>query len=94
MSVLSPSRLRARVAPHLSWAVPFEAGVYGNSPRWSNKDLDPVPYAQRTWGGLDYWAYWVWPALVLDMRAWQSARVTPEWYHLPMPIVCTTLAWC
>lgn len=37
MSVVSPKRLRARVAPHLHWQVPFEAGVYANSPRWSNK---------------------------------------------------------
>ena len=22
-------------------------------------DLDPVPVEQRTWGGIDYWAYWV-----------------------------------
>ena len=21
-------------------------------------DLDPIPPAQRTWGGIDYWAYW------------------------------------
>ena len=24
----------------------------------STIDLDPVPLQQRTWGGLDYWAYW------------------------------------
>ena len=37
MSLLSPNRLKARLAPHLHWRVPFEAGVYANSPRWSNK---------------------------------------------------------
>lgn len=21
-------------------------------------DLDPIPVDQRTWGGLEYWAYW------------------------------------
>lgn len=21
-------------------------------------DLDPVPPEQRTWGAIDYWAYW------------------------------------
>ncbi len=58
MSYLSTKRLRAKLEPHLHRRVPFEAGIYGNSPRWSNKDLDPVPIAMRTWGGLDYWAYW------------------------------------
>ena len=58
MSYLSTKRLRAKLEPHLHWRVPFEAGVYANSPRWSNKDLDPVPVNMRTWGGLDYWAYW------------------------------------
>ncbi|CAN9328979.1 unnamed protein product [Alternaria alternata] len=50
------SVLKARLAPHLHLRVPFESGKYGS--RWSNKDLDPVPPQQRTWGGLDYWAYW------------------------------------
>jgi len=58
MSFLTPSRLRAKIAPHLTLTVPFKAGAYGNSPRWSNKDLDPIPVEQRTWGGIDYWAYW------------------------------------
>lgn len=58
MSFLSAARLRARIEPHLHLRVPFKAGVYSNSPRWSNKDLDPVPPEKRTWGGLDYWAYW------------------------------------
>ncbi|KAF1987180.1 hypothetical protein K402DRAFT_412188 [Aulographum hederae CBS 113979] len=58
MSFLSPNRLRAKVGPHLHWKVPFEGGVYPDSPRWSNPDLDPVPVEKRTWGALDYWAYW------------------------------------
>jgi len=37
MSILSPNRLKAKIAPHLHWRVPFEAGMYENSPRWSNK---------------------------------------------------------
>jgi hypothetical protein len=52
MSFLSPNRLRAKIAPHLTLRVPFTAGIYENSPRWSNKDLDPVPPEQRTWGGI------------------------------------------
>ena len=58
MSLISPKRLRARIAPHLTLRVPFQAGLYENSPRWSNKDLDPVPPEKRTWGGMEYWAYW------------------------------------
>lgn len=59
MSILSPSRLRAKLEPHLHLRVPFQAGIYANSPRWSNKDLDPIPPERRTWDGGDYWAYWV-----------------------------------
>ncbi|KAL6706559.1 hypothetical protein ACN47E_005315 [Coniothyrium glycines] len=50
------SVLKSKLAPHLHLKVPLAGGKYGS--RWSNKDLDPVPAAQRTWGGLDYWAYW------------------------------------
>ncbi|KAK4096818.1 hypothetical protein N658DRAFT_479998 [Parathielavia hyrcaniae] len=59
MSILSPSRLKAKIEPHLHLRVPFQAGIYAKFPRWSNKDLDPVPPEKRTWGGGDYWAYWV-----------------------------------
>lgn len=63
MSVLSPRRfganLKAKIEPQLHLRVPFRTGIYSNFPRWSNPDLDPVPPEQRTWGGIDYWAYWV-----------------------------------
>jgi hypothetical protein len=52
MSILSPKRWKANIEPQLHWRVPFEPGVYGTSPRWSNKDLDPIPPERRTWGGL------------------------------------------
>lgn len=50
-------RLKAKIKPQLHLRVPFEAGGY-NEPKWSNKDLDPVPPEKRTWGSLDYWSYW------------------------------------
>ncbi|KAF2473516.1 uncharacterized protein BDR25DRAFT_333038 [Lindgomyces ingoldianus] len=50
------SVLKSRLSPHFRLRVPFESGKYGS--RWSNKDLDPIPPAERTWGGIDYWAYW------------------------------------
>ncbi|KAF2500359.1 hypothetical protein BU16DRAFT_556829 [Lophium mytilinum] len=56
MSILSPSRLKAKVGPHLHLRVPFESGKYAS--RWSNRDLDPIPPEKRTWGAIDYWAYW------------------------------------
>jgi cytosine/uracil/thiamine/allantoin permease len=63
MSVLSPRRiganLKAKIEPQLHLRVPFRTGIYSNFPRWSNPDLDPVPPEERTWGGIDYWAYWV-----------------------------------
>ncbi|GAA5899926.1 uncharacterized protein JCM6883_006035 [Sporobolomyces salmoneus] len=35
-----------------------EAGLRGKATRWSNKDLDPVPQAHRTWSALDVCSYW------------------------------------
>jgi NCS1 family nucleobase:cation symporter-1 len=62
MSVLSPrrigSKVKAKIEPQLHLRVPFRTGIYANFPRWSNPDLDPVPPEDRTWGGIDYWAYW------------------------------------
>jgi cytosine/uracil/thiamine/allantoin permease len=34
-----------------------QAGSYATNPRWSNKDLDPVPVKYRTWGTLDFFNY-------------------------------------
>ncbi|KAH8732311.1 permease for cytosine/purines, uracil, thiamine, allantoin-domain-containing protein [Phaeosphaeriaceae sp. PMI808] len=50
------SVLKSKLAPHFRLRVPFESGKYGS--RWSNRDLDPIPPEQRTWGPIDYWAYW------------------------------------
>ncbi|KAF8253674.1 hypothetical protein K440DRAFT_651967 [Wilcoxina mikolae CBS 423.85] len=58
MKFPTPSSLAQRIRPHLHRKVPFEVGKYGDDPRWSNKDLDPVPIELQTWGGIDYWAYW------------------------------------
>ena len=33
------------------------AGSYATNPRWSNKDLDPVPVIYRTWGTWDFFNY-------------------------------------
>ncbi|KAF2107934.1 permease for cytosine/purines, uracil, thiamine, allantoin-domain-containing protein [Lophiotrema nucula] len=50
------SVLKAKLRPHLHLRVPYESGKYGS--RWSNRDLDPIPPEERTWGAIDYWAYW------------------------------------
>ena len=77
MSWLSPknlgARIKAKVEPQLHWRVPFEAGAFGASPRWSNKDLDPIPPEKRTWGGLDYWAYWTSDMVSRRLTALDSA---------------------
>ncbi|KAH0841072.1 cytosine-purine permease [Fonsecaea pedrosoi] len=54
---LSPKHIKAKIEPQLHWKVPMEEGVYQDS-RWSNPDLDPVKPEDRTWGAVDYWAYW------------------------------------
>jgi len=51
-------RAKAFIEPQLHWKVPQEQGEWATDPRWSNKDLDPIPYEKRTWGAVDYWAYW------------------------------------
>jgi hypothetical protein len=30
-------RIYKKMEPQLHWRVPFEAGIYQNSPKWSNK---------------------------------------------------------
>ena len=35
------AKVKAKVEPQLHWKVPFEAGVYENSPKWSNKGNAP-----------------------------------------------------
>jgi hypothetical protein len=55
MSLLSPSRIKAKVIKTFSWShikakiepqlhlrVPFEAGIYANSPKWSNKGMSSL----------------------------------------------------
>jgi hypothetical protein len=88
MSVLSPSRLRARIAPHLTLRVPFKAGMYENSPRWSNKDLDPVPPELRTWGGLVSQVHRrsLLPALTVDSRTTGHTGLA-TCSHLPWPLL-------
>ncbi|KAK6332782.1 hypothetical protein TWF696_002805 [Orbilia brochopaga] len=56
-SLPTPSKIKAKIGPHLHLQVPTNPGSYG-TPRWSNPDLDPVPPEKRTWGASDYWAYW------------------------------------
>lgn len=34
-----------------------QPGSYAKNPRWSNKDLDPVPVRLRSWGVLDFFNY-------------------------------------
>jgi len=50
--------------PGFRWKLPEfhlkltpSAGSYATNPRWSNKDLDPVPVIYRTWGIWDFFNY-------------------------------------
>lgn len=36
----SPTRLKAKIEPHLHWQVPFKVGIYANSPKWCNPGTD------------------------------------------------------
>lgn len=38
------AKVKAKIEPQLHWKVPFEAGVYENSPKWSNKGNVPPTY--------------------------------------------------
>ncbi|KAH6904538.1 cytosine-purine permease [Coprinopsis sp. MPI-PUGE-AT-0042] len=46
-------------------------GKFGPNPRWSNKDMDPVPPEKRTWNTFNYITYWVSDAL--SPASWQLA---------------------
>jgi len=39
------------------WKLTPQPGSYATNPRWSNRDLDPVPVRMRTWGIWDYFNY-------------------------------------
>jgi NCS1 family nucleobase:cation symporter-1 len=67
------SVLKAKLAPHFRLRVPYASGKYGSrwsnkgklstlsnffESQLTSLDLDPVPPEQRTWGAVDYWAYW------------------------------------
>ncbi|KAK7440050.1 hypothetical protein VKT23_017301 [Stygiomarasmius scandens] len=57
---------------HLSkWQLRTEAGSFAESSRWSNEDMDPVPYHLRTWTTWNYVAYWISDAA--NVAAWELA---------------------
>merc|ERR1711939_706804 len=69
---LSPRHIKAKIEPQLHWKVPMGKGVY-KDPRWSNPDLDPVKPEDRTWGAVDYWAYWTSDMLAPPLSSTVSA---------------------
>ncbi|KAL6249639.1 hypothetical protein RBB50_003492 [Rhinocladiella similis] len=86
MERVSPKHIKAKIEPQLHWKVPMEKGVYQPSypfpmitdkifkdSRWSNPDLDPVKPEDRTWGALDYWAYWTSDMLAPPLASTVSA---------------------
>lgn len=54
-----------------SWSFEQENSKFGPNPRWSNKDMDPVPYHERTWSTLNYVSYWISDAT--NVAGWQLA---------------------
>lgn len=53
------------------WVLEPEESTFAPTSRWSNKDMDPVPPAQRTWTTWNYVAYWVSDAC--NAPAWELA---------------------
>ena len=49
------------------------AGTYATNPRWSNKDLDPVPVKYRTWGIWDYFNYCTFSSVKFTLTLFQGA---------------------
>jgi len=92
MSLLSPSRIkakviktfswthiRAKIEPQLHWRVPFEAGVYANSPKWSNKgtpfdDLLPPIYLLIIFNNLTDL-----DPVPIEMRTWKPTDYWAYW---------------
>ncbi|KAG8932925.1 hypothetical protein FRC03_000061 [Tulasnella sp. 419] len=52
------TNFRNRIRSH-EWKLSPEAATFAPSNKWSNKDMDPVPIHLRTWGTIDYIAYWL-----------------------------------
>ncbi|EMD34046.1 hypothetical protein CERSUDRAFT_117553 [Gelatoporia subvermispora B] len=53
------------------WALEPEPSTFAPSSRWSNKDMDPVPPARRTWTTFNYVAYWISDAT--NVAVWELA---------------------
>ncbi|KAK0480875.1 permease for cytosine/purines, uracil, thiamine, allantoin-domain-containing protein [Armillaria novae-zelandiae] len=81
-----PNSLRKRLQ------VAHNPSSYAPSSKWSNRDMDPTPPEDRTWGAWDYFAYWICDAF--SIAIWeQGSSMVAVGLNWKLSIVCVSMGF-
>ncbi|CAK7268765.1 hypothetical protein SEPCBS57363_003258 [Sporothrix epigloea] len=67
----SASSIKARLTSVSAWELPKEESAIAPPEVWTNKDMDPTPPEQQTWGIWTIMAYWA--TDTINMGTWETA---------------------
>ncbi|KAI2638421.1 NCS1 nucleoside transporter [Xylaria nigripes] len=67
----SASEIKQRCTSLRAWEIPKQTGALAPPHVWTNRDMDPTPIEQQTWGIWTIIAYWA--SDVLALSTWQTA---------------------
>ncbi|CAK7268596.1 hypothetical protein SEPCBS119000_003141 [Sporothrix epigloea] len=67
----SASGIKARLTSVSAWELPKEESAIAPPEVWTNKDMDPTPPEQQTWGIWTIMAYWA--TDTVNMGTWETA---------------------
>ncbi|CAK7265786.1 hypothetical protein SEPCBS57363_001762 [Sporothrix epigloea] len=67
----SAAGVKAKLTSVSAWELPKESSAIAPPEVWTNKDMDPTPIEQQTWGMLSIMAYWA--TDTLNIGTWETA---------------------
>ncbi|KAH0263139.1 uridine permease-like protein Fui1, partial [Aureobasidium melanogenum] len=67
----SKETVRKRFTTLEAWALPKQESTIAPEHVWTNKDMDPVPISDQTWGMWTWIAYWA--TDVINLGTWETA---------------------
>ncbi|KAG9848047.1 uridine permease-like protein Fui1, partial [Aureobasidium melanogenum] len=67
----SKETIRKRFTSLEAWALPKQESTIAPEHVWTNKDMDPVPISEQTWGMWTWIAYWA--TDVINLGTWETA---------------------
>ncbi|KAI4716753.1 uridine permease-like protein Fui1 [Aureobasidium sp. EXF-10727] len=67
----SKETIRKRCTTLEAWALPKQESTIAPEHVWTNKDMDPVPISDQTWGMWTWVAYWA--TDVINLGTWETA---------------------